>query len=134
VKSTWGDEGWVLEPVSIVDFTDFVSIWNLITKQVLGRQPGQARPAGFRKAGRETLRERERVPSISSGTHQYSDSFIYHCPSIIYSSITIVLISFVIFVARARVPGVGLEMSMEGGRGDLGRGTEGQGSFFNFVM
>jgi len=49
VISTWGDEGRVLEPVSMVDFTDFVSIWNLITKQVLGRQPGQARPAGFRK-------------------------------------------------------------------------------------
>jgi hypothetical protein len=63
----------------MVDFTDFVSIWNLISMQVLGRQPGQARPAGFRKAGRETERERERerVPRISSGTHQYSDSFIY---------------------------------------------------------
>jgi hypothetical protein len=44
----------------MVDFTDFVSIWNLISKQVLGRQPGQARPAGFRKAGRESERERER--------------------------------------------------------------------------
>lgn len=43
----------------MVDFTDFVSIWNLISKQVLGRQPGQARPAGFRKAGREIERERE---------------------------------------------------------------------------
>jgi hypothetical protein len=101
VKSTWGDAGRVLEPVSMVDFTDFVSIWNLISKQVLGRRPGQARPAGFRKAGRE----RERVPSISSGTHQYSDSFIYHCPSIIYSSLTIVLINFVIFVAMHVFPG-----------------------------
>jgi hypothetical protein len=60
VKSTWGDEGRVLEPVSMVDFTDFVSIWNLITKPVLGRQPGQARPAGFRKAERLIERERER--------------------------------------------------------------------------
>jgi len=59
----------------MVDFTDFVSIWNLITKPVLGRQPGQARPAGFRKAERLIERERERERESSQYIIRHSSIF-----------------------------------------------------------